>query len=62
MAIPLAARYFYHRRNVAVVMIGTRTQLTVDHFANGQRTMTAANDALSFVRRFIYAFETIPAE
>jgi hypothetical protein len=52
--------YLDHWRNVTVVMVGTRTQLTKDHATDGRRPMSAANDAFSFAGRFVDAFVAIP--
>lgn len=62
MTVPLAARHFYHRRNVAVVMIGSRTQFAVDHFADGRRSMATAHNAFTLIRRLVHALVAIPAD
>lgn len=62
VAIPLAAWHLQQRWNVAVGMIGTRTEITIDHLANRRGTMAATDDALALVRGLIDALIAIPAE
>lgn len=57
----LCLSYLDHRRNVAVVMVGTRAQFAEDHFANRLCSMATTHNALAIACRLVHALVAIPA-
>lgn len=60
MAIPLATWHLQQWGNVAVGVIGTWTEIAVNHFAHGRRTMAATDDALALVGGLVDALIAVP--
>lgn len=60
MAIPFAPGHLNQRRDHAVVVVRTGTQLTEQHLSYRGRTQSTADDALALSRGLVHALEAVP--
>lgn len=61
MAIPLATWHLQQWGNVAIGVIGTWTEIAVNHFAHRRGSMAATDDALALVGGLVDALIAVPA-